>query len=69
MRQRPKLEYRQVLRGEERLKMAALLHCMRFHRNMTWKQITEATGVSAAKGCTLLKQYDLSEYEKYMTKE
>lgn len=65
-RQRPPLEYRHVLRGEDRMRMTARIHVMRVERRMRWREISDITGVPLAKACRMLNQYDVTDYKQYL---
>jgi hypothetical protein len=65
-RQRQALEYQHVIRGDDRLRMAARIWVLRVERKLQWSEISDITGVPRAKACTMHKQYDKSEFEKYM---
>ena len=65
-RERQALDYRHVLRGEDRLRTAAVIYVLRVERLLPWAAISAITGVPIPKACRIHRQYDKSEYEKYM---
>lgn len=65
-RERPVLEYRHVLRGEDRMKMTARIYVLRVEKRMRWKEISDITGVPLAKACRMLNQYDITDYKQYL---
>lgn len=65
-RERPKLAWRHVLRGEDRLRMAATIYRLRENDGLSWKEIEALTGVPLTKACNIYKQYDKSEFEMYL---
>lgn len=65
-RERPKLAWKHVLRGEDRLRMAATIYELRVNRELPWKEIEALTGVPLTKACNIHKQYDKSEFEMYL---
>lgn len=66
MHERPKLVYRNVLRGEDRLRMAAVVYDMRVNRRMLWREIAEATGISLHKACIIHTTIPYDHFSKYL---
>lgn len=63
-----RLEYKHVLRGEDRLRAAAKIHKLREQR-LTYRQIGEILGIPLSKVCVIHHTIDPSLFEKYMEEE
>lgn len=68
MRERPRYEYRSVIRGEERVQVAARISVMRMMR-MSWKDIGAELGITASKACDILRLTDPDRIQEYLDRQ